>query len=90
MVPVATGDTPMTTDEFRERLAEFGMTQRELSRLLAHLGDPALPVTILRRVERWCQGATTIPGEMAAFMNLLSLYPYVLRKLRKEEWPHGD
>jgi hypothetical protein len=78
----------MTTDEFRSTLDALQLSQGALARLLGHLGDTAEPLTIRRRVERWAQGATTVPGEAAALLNLLAQFPYLLRRLRKEGWEY--
>jgi hypothetical protein len=76
----------MTRNQFRNTLAALEMSQGALARLLAHLGDTADPLTIRRRVERWAQGGTPIPGEAAAFINLFAKFPDLRRKLREEGW----
>ena len=72
----------MTTDEFRATLQRLRLSQGELARLLAQLGDGASHHTILRRVERWAQGVSAVPGEAAALLGLLVRFPGVLRALR--------
>jgi hypothetical protein len=76
----------MTNNQFRTTLAHLEMSQGALARLFTHLGDTAAPVTIRRRVERWAQGAAAIPGEAAAFLNLLVEFPEVLERMRDEGW----
>jgi hypothetical protein len=76
----------MTQNQFRTTLARLKLSQGALARLLTHLGDTADPTTIRRRVERWAQGATPVPGEAAAFLNLFAKFPDLLRELRVEGW----
>lgn len=72
----------MDTTTFRACLDRLGLSQGALARLLTELGDPASALTVLRRVERWAQGAARVPGEMVAFLALLERYPRILRDLR--------
>jgi len=73
----------MEREELRQTLAELEMSQGALARLFIQLGDTAAPLTVRRRVERWCQGGSNVPGEAAAFLNLLKRYPKVLADLRR-------
>ncbi|MDQ2803662.1 MAG: hypothetical protein M3Y41_13650 [Pseudomonadota bacterium] len=43
--------------------------------MLAELGDPAEPSTILRRVQRWATGDHKIPGELVALLTVLERHP---------------
>ena len=68
----------MTTEEFRAALQRLGLSQGALARLLTRFRDPADPVTVRRRVERWAQGGSRVPGEMIALLTVLELYPQIL------------
>jgi DNA-binding transcriptional regulator YiaG len=72
----------MTTDEFRATLKRLGLSQGALSRILLHLGDPAEPITVRRRVERWAQGGHRIPGEAIALLTLLDQHADILDELQ--------
>jgi hypothetical protein len=76
----------METDELRDALRELDLTQGALARIFTYLGDPADPMTIRRRVERWAQGGTRISGEGAALVNLLKRYPAIAAELRQAVW----
>jgi hypothetical protein len=72
----------MNTEEFRAALLRLELSQGALARMFTELGDPASPITVRRRVERWAQGASTVPGEVTAFLTILERFPKVLASLR--------
>jgi hypothetical protein len=61
----------MTATEFRAALADLGISQAGLARLMAALGDPRPYETIRRGIQRMVTGHARVSGEMQALIGLL-------------------
>lgn len=61
----------MTVDEFRAALAPLGLNQSSFARRLLELGYPASARQVLRRVQRWVDPRTPLPGEAVVIIRLM-------------------
>lgn len=69
--------TRMTDADFCQRLTQLGFNQSSFTRRLIALGDPRSFATLLRSVQNYAAGASSVPGEMAVILNLMERYAAV-------------
>jgi hypothetical protein len=57
--------------ELRARIAQLGLTQSGMARLMKQLGDDRDEKNILRSIQRMIAGDARVSGEMRALLGLL-------------------
>lgn len=62
---------------FRQELADLGFNQSSFTRRLIELGDPRPFATLLRSVQNYAIGTSSLPGEMVVILGLMRRYAAV-------------
>jgi hypothetical protein len=74
---------------FRQELAELGFNQSSFTRRLIELGDPRPFATLLRSVQNYAIGTSSLPGEMVVILGLMRRYAAVRGRQGQTEVKRG-